>query len=464
MMRCFWVVAVLLCVGCGSAAEPVKGGQKGADEVFDTSLDTSTGAADAATPEDTSVAEEAESEEGLGRGEDADTGPGAHITPDVLEEDALEGTGDASALDSTMEAPLYPTLPEELEATIYSKMDDAKVPGLAACVIKDDAIYWCGGFGKANLALDQGVSEHTPFLLASISKTFTSALVLQLRDEGLVTFADDVDSLLGWDLAHPLHSAPVTMHQLLTHTSGIDDNWGAMGAFYGMDEDPPMTLQEAVEGYFQPEGPWYDAEANFTPDAPGTVHHYSNMAVALAGHLVEKASGKSFAAQCEQRLFEPLGLENTGIFLADFESTDRLAMPYEWKGDAYVPAGHYTFADYPDGGIRSSAYDLARFLLMHIRGGELEGVQVLAPESVDAMLSPQAPVASGEQGWIWIQLFWGGQGWWGHNGAEKGVFTEMFFRVSDKMGFVVLTNGDADDPYPIYDIEDALLAWAEGDN
>ncbi len=68
---------------------------------------------------------------------------------------------------------------------------------------------------------------------------------------------------------------------------------------------------------------------------------------------------------------------------------------------------------------------------------------------------------SGNQGWIWTQLSWGGDTWWGHNGSEQGVFTEMYFRTSDEMGFVVLMNGDGDDPYPIYELEDELMSWAE---
>ena len=126
-----------------------------------------------------------------------------------------------------------------------------------------------------------------------------------------------------------------------------------------------------------------------------------------------------------------------------------------------VLVGHYTFADYPNGGLRASAYDLARFVAAHLQGGSLDGVQILAPETVAEIFTEQASRPAGPQGWMWYQSAWSGENWWGHGGAEKGVWTETFFRESDTMGFVVLTNGDANNPYPLYDIEDALLLWAE---
>ena len=104
----------------------------------------------------------------------------------------------------------YPSLPTYLEAMILSNMEAAKVPGFAACIVRDQSIFWCGGFGKSNVELDRDVSEHTPFLLASISKTVTAAALIQLWEAGSLDFEADVDGVLGWDVAHPTDPTPIT--------------------------------------------------------------------------------------------------------------------------------------------------------------------------------------------------------------------------------------------------------------
>ncbi|MGB0591772.1 MAG: serine hydrolase domain-containing protein [Myxococcota bacterium] len=398
--------------------------------------------------------------------DEADSGGDADVEGADVEGADVEGAdveGDAEGEATDVGAPIssYPELPATLSETVAEKMVAAKVPGLSACIVKDDAIFWCGGFGGANLENDVPATEHTPFLLASISKLFTSTVVLQLVESGELDLEADVSGLLGWELTHPMSDAPITMSQLLTHTSGLKDNWSAMGDFYGYGSDPELSLKEAIEGYFQTDGFWYDAGANFTSDGPGEGFLYSNMAVALAAYIVEQVTGQDFVERSQETLLGPLGLTQSAWRLSAFPDLDALAMPYKWQGGEYVPTGHYTFADYPNGGLRASAHDLARFLVAHLRGGELDGERVLSQESVDAALSVQVAAPSKGQGWMWYQLSWGGDDWWGHSGAENGVWTEVFFRESDKMGFVTLTNGDANDPNPVYAIQDALLLWAE---
>ena len=459
------IVLATLCAACAEgegAVTPAPSSVGGEGDTFDASLDAAEDAAHAS-----GVADALEVELGPDSALEVD----AAAQPDQVEDTWVEEPSDAESASSDAEStssdadtalPSYPELPEALHEAVLADMVAAKVPGLSACILKDEAIFWCGGFGLANLALDVPVTEHTPFLLASISKLFTSTVILQLVEAGEIDLDADVSEALGWDLVHPLSSTPITMRQLLTHHSGIKDNWGAMGDFYAYDSDPALSLQEVIEGYFQPEGAWYDASVNFATHAPTESFRYSNMAVALAAHIVERVSGQDFAERSKETLLSPLGLDQSAWRLSEFPSFDVLAMPYKWDQGGYSPTGHYTFADYPDGGMRASAYDLARFVLAHIKGGELEGARVLSQESVEAALSEQAMKPSGSlQGWMWYQLSFWGDSWWGHGGNESGVWTETFFRESDKMGFVTLANGDAKDANPIYNIQDALLTWAE---
>ena len=146
--------------------------------------------------------------------------------------------------------------------------------------------------------------------------------------------------------------------------------------------DSPLRLGWFLEEYLVRGGLWYDPAKSFIPAAPGTKFHYSNIGFALAGHLVEAIEGVPFDVYCRGAIFQPLGMGDTSWRFADFPP-DTVAMPYGWKPatQSFVPYGHYGYPDYPNGCLRSSALDLARFLLVHLNRGSLGGVQVLSPEA-----------------------------------------------------------------------------------
>jgi len=339
----------------------------------------------------------------------------------------------------------------DLEQLIEEQLELMHVPGLAACIVKDQEIAWCDGFGQANIDAGTEVDEHTPFLLASTSKTVTATAMMHLWENGGFALDDDVDDAVGFDVANPSHAGePFTYRQLFTHTSSAADNWDAMDDFYFYDEDPTISLGEAVTGYFSASGEWYDAGSNFNDYAPGSEYDYSNMGVALLAYALEPLTGDDFADYCDEHLFAPLEMDDSSWRLEAFADLDQLAMPYNWADNDFVPVGHYTFSDYPDGGLRASAHDMARFLLLYAGAGEVDGEPILEPDTVDELLTVQYPSVEPDQALIWYYVYIDGDTWsWGegeewayHDGGEDGVATEIFFRPSDGLGMVILMNGD----------------------
>ncbi len=128
-----------------------------------------------------------------------------------------------------------------------------------------------------------------------------------------------------------------------------------------------------------------------------------------------------------------------------------------------MPYEQYTFADYPDGGLRTTARELGRFLAAMTRGGELDGHRILEADTVASMITAQYPAIAPGQGLCFYHVDRGGEDWVGHVGEERGVATEMFFRPSDGLGFVLLMNGDwGTDRAPITAIEEAVIHLGEG--
>jgi CubicO group peptidase (beta-lactamase class C family) len=192
-----------------------------------------------------------------------------------------------------------------------------------------------------------------------------------------------------------------------------------------------------------PGGASYNPGKNFSLSPPSSEYRYCNEAVALAAYLVEAASGTAFDAWCGDRIFTPLEMTTTSWHLSGLDRSD-VAMPYRYDraSGRFRRYGQYGYPDYPDGQLRTSAEQLARFLLAFIGFGELAGVRILQESSVQEMRRSQIPDLVPGQGLIWYVAGRKGERLMGHNGGDSGVATQMFFRRSDGTGVITLANGD----------------------
>lgn len=363
---------------------------------------------------------------------------------------ALTGAAPGCAADLTFD--------EQVEQTLR----DVAAPGLAACVVKGGAVAWCQGYGHAEVETGRRFTPETPFMIASVSKLFTSIALMQRWEAGDFELDGDISTIVGTPIEHPRYpDEPITYQRLLTHQASIFDS-DATDGFYTRGADPTISLEDAMLGYFTVGGQWYHATNNFMEEPPGSIYEYSNMGMALVGYLAGLHAGMDFAEYCDAEIFAPLEMTSTSWRLSDF-GADELALPYGWDGDRFTSYGHYTFADYPNGGLRTSARSLAR-LLITLAG---DGSPVLEPATLTKMKAVASPSVDGNQG---LGLFYReleGERWFGHDGGEDGVFTELFIRERDGLGFVLLINGDVDDeedPFvarAIEDLEAALVEHAE---
>ncbi|MEQ1500973.1 MAG: serine hydrolase domain-containing protein [Myxococcota bacterium] len=345
----------------------------------------------------------------------------------------------------------------ELDALIADQMAIGHMPGLAVAVTRGDELVWAKGYGSANLESGAPVTPDTPFMLASVSKTVVVAALMQSVEAGLVDLDADVDQYLPFQVNPPdAFDAPVTLRQLLTHTSSISDRWSVLETLYG-DGDSDLALGDFLADYLVEGGAYYDV-TNYQ-GAPGEAWAYSNIGVSLAAYVLEAAGGEPFDAVTQRDLFDPLGMTSTAWHLADF-APDAVAMPYGWDGAAWTPYGQYGYPDYPDGQLRSSVMDLSRHLRAMATGGSLDGADVLQEGSLTEMRTAQVPSLEPSQGLVWFT--WDDDGtWWGHDGADLGVATTLGYRLDDGLGYIVLTNTDWNDIDAMLAIKGALITTFE---
>ena len=353
-------------------------------------------------------------------------------------------------------APEYPEL-LALNDLIEDQMEESKVSGLSACIVRNEETLWCQGFGLADREAQRPVTPQTPFMLASVSKTITGVAVMQLVESEALGLDDPINDYLDFSVEHPGDGTPITARMLMSHSAGIDDNWGAMGSVI-VDGDSPIALGDFLEGYLTPGGAWYSPSLNFIDTGVLSTWHYSNIGVALLGYLVEVISGLPFSTYCADHIFEPLGMVDTAWHLADLDE-DTLAVPYQWSDGDWQAIEHYGYPDYPDGSLRTGAEQLASFLSMFASAGVRDDVRILSEDSVDGMQTVPYPQLNPSQSLIWYSWNFDGMEIMGHNGGDAGVSTEVGLR-DDGTGFVVLMNGSGDGQI-LPSVERALLEVAD---
>jgi CubicO group peptidase (beta-lactamase class C family) len=373
-------------------------------------------------------------------------GVGCYVEP-LAEEHAAspmvtEPRSDAGEADAQGARTPLPAAVPSCTTDVSAELARLAVPGLAAGIVKNGRLVCTAVAGSANIEEKRPVTPDTVFAWASTSKTITGVTLMTLFDEGKFELDDDINAHLPFQVKVPsCPSKPITFRQLLTHTSSIiEDDDGPYGDSYTQG-DSPVVLGDFLKKYLVAGGAHYDATANFVKGCPGTTNEYSNVGAGLIGYVAEAMAKTPFDKLAEARVFKPLGMNETSFRLASFDLS-HVAMPYERSGATFKAAGHLGFATYPDGLMRTSVPQLARFLLMFMQHGELEGTRVLARATVEEMRRPQIPTLDAAQGLIWFQQDFGGRTTIGHDGSDPGTSSNMFFDPTDGAGVLLVANGE----------------------
>ncbi|MGK2961998.1 MAG: serine hydrolase domain-containing protein [Gemmatimonadaceae bacterium] len=172
-------------------------------------------------------------------------------------------------------------------------------PGCALGVSRNGEVVYQNGYGMANLELDVPITPASIFHVASVSKQFTAAALMLLAHDGKLSLDDDVRIHLP---ELPDYGHRITIRHLLTHTSGLRDQWDLLFMARGRFEESRITEADVLEIVGRQKA------LNFVP---GTEYLYSNTGYTLAGTIVRRVSGKSLREFAHERIFQPLGMTQT---------------------------------------------------------------------------------------------------------------------------------------------------------
>jgi CubicO group peptidase (beta-lactamase class C family) len=322
---------------------------------------------------------------------------------------------------------------EKVSPLLAERAAEYKVPGAALAVSKGDEVFETAT-GLVNVATGVEATPDSVFQIGSITKTFTSTLVMQLVEEGRI----DLDTPV-WSYMPEVHfgdpdaTVQITVRQLLTHTSGLD------GDFF---EDAGRGA-DCVERYV------LACRALPQLHAPGKMFSYCNAGFVVLGRLIEKFRGATWDDVLRANILERIGTEKMGTHPED-AILHRAAvghMPHpETREPVMVPVWRLQAASGPAGATPfATARDLLRFADAIQNGGTTEkGKPIVSGSSIEAMLEKQVDVPAGHfaDGWGlgWMLFDWGRRVF-GHDGGTIGQFS--FLRVVPDRGLAMalLTNG-----------------------
>ena len=182
---------------------------------------------------------------------------------------------------------------------VFDAWRDTKGPGCALGVSRNGAVVYEHGYGMANLETGTPIRASSIFHVASVSKQFTAIAVMLLARDGKLSVDDDIRKYIP---EIPDYGTPITIRHLLTHTSGLRDQWELIGLSRGRFEENRITEADVLDIVLRQKA------LNFTP---GAEYVYSNTGFTLLGVIVKRVAGKSLRDFADERVFKPLGMANT---------------------------------------------------------------------------------------------------------------------------------------------------------
>ncbi|MGD9588510.1 MAG: serine hydrolase domain-containing protein [Pyrinomonadaceae bacterium] len=234
------------------------------------------------------------------------------------------------------------------DAMVREKMAEHRIPGASLAVLRKGRIIHSRGYGFANLEHRIPALVKTNYLIASLTKMFTASAVLMLADEGRFTLEDRIDKHVP-GLPEPWR--PVTIRQLLNHTTGI---------IYPMESPFPCKVDGNPLQYTRE---MVIAETGCLPlkFQPGTKYEYSGRGYYVLGLLIERVSGRSFGAFLHERIFTPLGMNDTNM-IDNKRIVPNRASGHVWKNGSFFHSEPMeAVIELSDGGIMSTVLDLAKW-------------------------------------------------------------------------------------------------------
>jgi CubicO group peptidase (beta-lactamase class C family) len=333
---------------------------------------------------------------------------------------------DTPAANGPGAAPEFATI----ERFVKQEMAAQRIPGLALGIVKDDRITYLRGFGKAD---DSGraVTPQTPFIIGSLSKSFTALAIMQLVEAGKVELDAPAQRYLPWfRVADEKASAQITVRHLLNHTSGLSTKTGR--SYQGNGDTSDAALEKAVRKL---------SSAELTAPV-GQTHQYSTINYSVLGLIVQTVAGRSYESYVQTQILDPLHMRDSFTSEAAAERQG-LATGYHYSFGrpraAHLP---YNRGLVPAGYLISSAEDMTHYLIAQLNSGRYGRASVLSPAGMHELQQPavRTPKADTSYAMGWFVGPIDGTPAIHHQGETFNFHANAVLVPASRTGVIVLMN------------------------
>ena len=352
-------------------------------------------------------------------------------------------------------APGQPIPPAELSAFVdgfvRAAMARDHIAGVTVSVVQNGQVVLKRGYGFADLSPVRPVDpDRTLFRIGSISKTFTWITVMKAVEAGRMRLDRPINLYLPLRLRIPDqgYAQPILVANLMDHSPGFEDR--ALGQLF---EDRFANVRP-LDVFLRQARP-----KRVRP--PGVVSSYSNYGAALAGEAAAWVSGKPYESLVEDQILKPAGLAHTTFrephpvkpgYPAPMPPAlaGDISRGFAWRGASFRPQPYeYMEQIAPAGAASSTAGDMARYMLLLLGNGQLNGVTIFGPATANAFRTPMRATPPGINGWAHgfvVESLPGGHRGFGHDGGTLDFFSDMVVVPDLDLGLFISVNTESGAP------------------
>jgi CubicO group peptidase (beta-lactamase class C family) len=340
----------------------------------------------------------------------------------------------------------FPKIIKKFEEFAIKAQEELKVPGFAVAIIQNDKVIYAKGFGVKRADLPDTpanrVDPHTLFEIGSISKSFTSTLAAMAIDQKKFSWNDRVVDLYpDFRMYDPWATQEFLVKDIMTQHSGLAEHAGDQLTSFGFDR---KYIIHSLR-YFKPVTSFRSSYA------------YQNTLFLLMNAILEKQTGNSWNKNIEQKIFEPLGMNESSTTSLVYRHAQNVAYAHTIRdGKPFtVPMNWTEYFDWidvyaPAGGINSTVLDMAKWMQLHLHNGSYQGKQLVSAENLLVTHTPQTILPLGKENITADSMLCYGMGWiydtyhahpilW-HTGGTHGASTILAISPATNSGIVIFTN------------------------
>ncbi|KAA3620978.1 MAG: serine hydrolase [Bacteroidetes bacterium] len=326
-----------------------------------------------------------------------------------------------------------------LDEELQEVLETWQTPSFAVAVVEKDKVVYAKGFGYSDYENKVPADANTLYAIGSCSKSFTSAILGQLRDEGHVDFDESPRMYIpGLKFYNDEMNTYVTVKDMMCHRTGLARHDWSWYLFPTDSRDTLMQRMEHQEPFTGVRESWY----------------YNNFMFLLQGVIAEKITGKTWEDNVRERIFKPLGMERSNLSIKELEKSKNAALGYQTKPDGTIEKMDYyrIRAMAPAGSINSSVNEMTKWVQTWIQGGNFNNESILPEGYVREAMSSQMVVGAGlpgkdnpdlhmaNYGYGWFLSSYRGHYRVEHGGNIDGFSASTSFFPSDSIGIIVLVN------------------------